>query len=105
MSVLFTSFLAPRWLCHLQLLLITFANSLDPYQNRQNVFDTLKVFLKEFLEKVDFEKKSADDNKRMNKLPSMQRVKLFASMGRINYIKCAIHCTKLQTSILKDANA
>ena len=48
------------------------------------MFDTLKVFLKEFFEKVD-------DNKHMKKLPSMQRVELFASMGRINYINCAIH--------------
>ena len=32
------------------------------------------VFLKEFLEKVDFEKKSADD-KNMNNLLGVQRVK------------------------------
>ena len=46
-----------------QPLLITFANSLDPDQARQNVgpdldrkqFDTLIVFLKEFFEKIDFE--------------------------------------------------
>ena len=45
-------------------LLITFANSLELDQARQNVgpdqdpncFDTLMVFLKEFLKKVDFEK-------------------------------------------------
>ena len=45
-------------------LLITFANSLDPDQARQNVgpdldpklFDTLMVFPKEFFKKVDFEK-------------------------------------------------
>ena len=33
------------------------------------------MFLKESFEKVDFEKKSADNNKSMNILPSMQRVK------------------------------
>ena len=45
------------------LLLITFVNSLDPDQARQNVgpyLDSncliLMVFLKEFFEKVDFEK-------------------------------------------------
>ena len=44
-------------------LLITFANSLEPDQDRQNVspeldqpFDALIVFLKEFFEKVYFEK-------------------------------------------------
>ena len=44
-------------------LLITFANSSDPDQARQNVGPdldpnclTLMVFLKEFFEKVDFEK-------------------------------------------------
>ena len=41
-------------------LLITFANSLDPYQDRQNLDQnslthTLIVFLKEFFEKVNFE--------------------------------------------------
>ena len=45
-------------------MLITFANSLDPDQDQWNIgpdlgsklFDTLIVFLKEFLEKVNFEK-------------------------------------------------
>ena len=37
-------------------------------------FDTLMVSLKEFFEKVNFEKKSADD-KKAEKLPSRQRVK------------------------------
>ena len=58
-------------------LLVTFANSLDD-QDRHSVgndqglnhFDTLIVFLKEIFEKVNFEKKSRDDNK-----SSMQRVK------------------------------
>ena len=60
---------------------ITFANSLDPDQAGQNIgpdlnpicFDTLIVFLKEFFENADFEKKSAD-NKNIAKLPTMQRV-------------------------------
>ena len=53
-------------------LLKTFANSLDPDQNQQNVGPhldpnclTLMVFLKGFFEKVYFEKKSAEDNKSM----------------------------------------
>ena len=40
---------------------ITFANRLDPDQAPKkcaaNLFDTRMVFLKEFLEKVDFEKR------------------------------------------------
>ena len=39
--------------------MITFSNSLDPDQDPQNVskpIDTLKVFLKEFFEKVNLEK-------------------------------------------------
>ena len=57
---------------------MTFANSLDPDQARQYVGPdlgtnclTLMVFLKEFFEKVFFEKQSADD-KNHAKLPSMQ---------------------------------
>ena len=69
--------------------MITFANSLEPGQARQNVgpdldpicltlkwyswsgsksFDTLIVFLKEFLEKVDFEKNQGA-TKKYEKLP------------------------------------
>ena len=56
--------------------LINFANNLDPDQGRQNVspdldpncFDTLIVFLKEFFEKT------ADDQKKQEKLPSMLRL-------------------------------
>ena len=51
-----TSILSSSNFCHL---LISFATSLDPDQDQQNVgpdldpklFDTLKVFLKEFLKK------------------------------------------------------
>ena len=53
-------------LCLLVLSAVTNTNSMDPYQARQivgpdldpNLFDTviLEVFLKESLEKVDFEK-------------------------------------------------
>ena len=49
---------------------MTFANILDPDQARQTsdliwiqTVYTLMVFLKEFFEKVDFEKKSADNKK------------------------------------------
>ena len=34
------------------------------------MFDTLIVFLKAFFEKVNFEKKSAEDNKGMKKYPA-----------------------------------
>ena len=71
------SFLASSHYCGL---LIIFSNSLDPDQDRQNVGPdldpnclTLIAFLKEFFEKVRFEKKSTDDNKSLKKLPSMQR--------------------------------
>ena len=57
-------------------LLITFANSLKPDQAQQYVRPdldpncmTLMVFLKELFYKVDFEKKSADDNKSMKNYP------------------------------------
>ena len=56
----FNSFLATGDFCRL---LITFTNSLVPDQDRQNVVPdldpnrlTLIVFLKEFFEKVNFEK-------------------------------------------------
>ena len=60
---------------------MTFANSLDP--DGQNVapdldpklFDTLLVFLKEFFEKVDFEKKTADNNKSMKNYPGCKELK------------------------------
>ena len=53
-------------------MLITFTNSLDPDQDRQNVgpdLDTLIVFMKEFFEKVNLKKNSADNNKSMNNYP------------------------------------
>ena len=49
-------------------MLITFANSLDQDQDRQNVspvLDPLIVFMKESFEKVNFEKKPEDENKSM----------------------------------------
>ena len=65
--------------CHL---LITFANNLDPVQARQNVGPnlgpnclTLMVFLKEFFERVDFEK-NLQMAKKHKKLPMGQRVKV-----------------------------
>ena len=39
------------------------------------MFDTLMVFLKDFFEKVDFEKKNQEMTKKLAKLPSRQRVK------------------------------
>ena len=65
--LLFNSFHAITDFCHL---LIYFANSLDPDQDRPNgsgskPFDTLIELLKEFFEKVNFEKNSADNRKNM----------------------------------------
>ena len=63
---------------------ITFANRLDPNQAGQNIgpdldpnYLTLIVLLKEFFEKVDFEKESADNKKKHEnvKLPNRQRDK------------------------------
>ena len=74
MRLMSNSFLASHdFFC----LLITFANHLDPEQGQQidslyldpNCL-TLIVFLKEFFEKNDFEKKSANDNKSMKNDPA-----------------------------------
>ena len=53
--------------------MITFANSLDPDQDPQNIcadlfnlFDTLIAFMKECVEKVNFEKISADNKSTKN---------------------------------------
>ena len=66
--------------CHL---LITLANSLDPDQARQNVGPdldpnclTLMVFLKEFFETVDFEKKISRRQKSMQNYPACKRLML-----------------------------
>ena len=44
--------------------------------SRSNLFDTPMVFLKEFFQKVDFEKKSADHKKSMKNFP-VGRVKIW----------------------------
>ena len=68
----------------------TFANSLEPDQARQNVgLDLVPnslmlylVFLKEFLEKVDFLKKSQQTTKQtIQKLPSRLRVKVSSGVN------------------------
>ena len=58
-------------------LVITFVNSLDPDQARQNVGPdqdpnclTLMVILKEFFKKKVMKKKSSGDEKKHEKLPS-----------------------------------
>ena len=57
-------------------LLITIENSLDPDHDQPwsgfKLFDMLLVFLKEFFEKVDFEKNQM--TKKHEKLPSMLKV-------------------------------
>ena len=55
---------------------LSFANSLDPDQDRQGVgpdLDHNGLTLKKFFEKDTFENKSADD-KNHEKIPSMQRI-------------------------------
>ena len=49
------------------MVLITFANSLDPDQDGHGskLFDTMIVFLKEFFGEKNLEKKLADNNKSM----------------------------------------
>ena len=65
---IFNTFLASDDFCHL---LITFANSLDPDQDRCfKLFDTLIVFLKEFF----FKSQQTTKKKSREKLTSMQRV-------------------------------
>ena len=63
-------------------LLITFANSLDPDQDKQNVDPDLDpnclcrtLFLKKF-EKVNFEKKSADDKENMKNYPACKELNI-----------------------------
>ena len=41
------------------------------------LFDTLIVFLNEFFENVNFQKKSADDNKSMKNYPVCKELKIF----------------------------
>ena len=67
-------------------ILITFANSLDQDQDQQNVGPdlvpnhlTLIVFLKVFLEKVNFEKQSAEDFKSMKNY--LERVEMNLDYG------------------------
>ena len=70
-------------------LLITYANSLDPDQDEENVgpdlyvskpFDTCIVFLKEFLEKVNFEKKvSRRQKKPIKNYPACNELTLKAA--------------------------
>ena len=66
--------------CNFYRLLISFANSLDPDQEQQYVGPDLDpncltqiVFMKEFYEKVNFEKKASRQLKH-EKLPSMQSI-------------------------------
>ena len=63
-------------------LLITFANSLDPVQAPQTI-DTLMVFLKEFFEKVDFDK-NQQTTKKNN--PRMQ----CKALMRLEIISCKL---------------
>ena len=89
-------------------LLITFTNSLDPDQDQQNVGPdldpsclTLIVFLKEFFEKVNFEKVSRRQQK-PEKLPSMQRVNLSFSCHSQRYSQYLISLYSLKAYITEN---
>ena len=74
-------------------MLITFANSLDLYQARQNfgykLSDILNVFRKEVFEIVNLERKNQQTTKKNHaKFPSMQRIEHFLS-GQSNCLKCS----------------
>ena len=52
------------------------SNSLDPDKaQRDELFVTLKIILKQSFENVDFEEKNQQTTKNHEKTPSMQRVK------------------------------
>ena len=75
-------------ICCADKLVITFANSLDPNQDRQNVCPDLDpsclklvVFLEEFNEKVNFDKSQQTTTKH-KKLSSMQRVNALCTFLR-----------------------
>ena len=84
-------------------LLITFANSLDPDQDRQNVgpdmkpkpLDTLIVFMTASLKKVIFLKKKSADDKKHSKLPSMQRVYDHVGIIRITYLPITLATSRI----------
>ena len=72
------SFLASRDFCRL---LITFTNSLNPDQDRQNVGPdldpnclTLILFLKETFENIILKERSADSNKSMHNFPAFKEL-------------------------------
>ena len=78
------------------------------------MFDTLIVFMKEFLEKDYFEQNRADDNKSMKKYPACKRVNLL-SMTPVNcyqagyffmkYILSKLCPIKIKDTILKQVLA
>ena len=60
-------------------LLITFANSLDPDQDQQNVgpdLDLSCLCRTHFFEKVNFEKQSADDKENMKNYPACKELNI-----------------------------
>ena len=63
------------------------------------------VFLKEFFETVDFEKKETADHKKHAQLPSRQRVKDVChdafKMGENDSITYCIYPTRIQTCVCK----
>ena len=52
------------------------------------LFDSLIVFLKESFENVNFEKKSADNNKNIKNYTTCKKLKLLNDLGQIKKIVC-----------------
>ena len=73
---IFNSFLASSNFC---CLLITFAvwTQIRTVGSGSKPFDTLIVFLKEFFENVNFEKRSSDNNKSMKNYPTCKELRVF----------------------------
>ena len=77
-------------------MLITFANSLNPDQDRHSVspdldpkwFDTLIVFLKQFFQNINFEKKSLHSDKDKSiSIISASKYKMYESFKKLSMKK------------------
>ena len=106
MVLCLNSFLANGNFCHL---LITFANSLDPDQDRQDVGPdldsscfTLIMFLKEFFGEKLFYKKCVDDSKFMNNYAACKELTIIKKKNRTNRLAESI--VALWLSLLKNAS-
>ena len=70
-------------------LLITFANSLDPDQDQQNVgpdLDPSCLCRTHFLEKVNFEKQSAGDKENMKNYPACKELNISQGLTKERFL-------------------